>query len=415
MADNINKNQENTSPETAFGGRDPEFDKKYHRAANESFVKADKLLNELSRETEADKYNFLGFAIPALIIMIAAVSFALVNRGDIEEQLSVRFGINTLADGSYTENLNDVYESTLPFSDKIKTVGAALGFCEKPAAQEDDIPDAPPQPQEPAVSEPAVTEPAVTEPPVTQTEPTSPPETTVTEPTIPLDEVPTITMYAAETVNVRLGPSNEDAVIGCFITGNAVEVIEIRPDGWAEIKYDDIRAYVYAEYLEGGESSSDDHDDENPPEAQIINPDDYDTYTMISNASVNVRSTPGTNGAILGTFGTGDEVNVIEIEDNGWAAIVYGDMLAYVFADYLDEPSESEPQQPDEELQIPDEGTDGGEEELQIPDDSNTDGIIDEDYTESIVTLPPDEGSSPDGNSTDGGAYNITTDEGAAS
>ena len=78
MADNINKNQENTSPETAFGGRDPEFDKKYHRAANESFVKADKLLNELSRETEADKYNFLGFAIPALIIMIAAVSFALV-------------------------------------------------------------------------------------------------------------------------------------------------------------------------------------------------------------------------------------------------------------------------------------------------------------------------------------------------
>ena len=148
---------------------------------------------------------------------------------------------------------------------------------------------------------------------------------------------------------------------------------------------------------------------------RYINPDDYDTYTMISNASVNVRSTPGTNGAILGTFGTGDEVNVIEIEDNGWAAIVYGDMLAYVFADYLDEPSESEPQQPDEELQIPDEGTDSGEEELQIPDDSNTDGIIDEDYTESIVTLPPDEGSSPDGNSTDGGAYNITTDEGAAS
>ena len=415
MADNVNKNQENTSPETAFGGRDPEFDKKYHRAANESFVKADKLLNELSRETEADKYNFLGFAIPALIIMIAAVSFALVNRGDIEEQLSVRFGINTLADGSYTENLNDVYESTLPFSDKIKTVGAALGFCEKPAAQEDDIPDAPPQPQEPAVSEPAVTEPAVTEPPVTQTEPTSPPETTVTEPTIPLDEVPTITMYAAETVNVRLGPSNEDAVIGYFITGNAVEVIEIRPDGWAEIKYDDTRAYVYAEYLEGGGSSGGSRGDDDAPEAQIINPDDYDTYTMISNASVNVRSTPGTNGAILGTFGTGDEVNVIEIEDNGWAAIVYGDMLAYVFADYLDEPSESEPQQPDEELQIPDEGTDSGEEELQIPDDSNTDGIIDEDYTESIVTLPPDEGSSPDGNSTDGGAYNITTDEGAAS
>src|SRR5699024_11705773 len=52
------------------------------------------------------------------------------DLGDIEEMFDTKLSVDTVMDGSYTEMLNDIYESTLPFSDEIRTLGAYLGFCE---------------------------------------------------------------------------------------------------------------------------------------------------------------------------------------------------------------------------------------------------------------------------------------------
>ena len=69
------------SPPLKLGVKGDEFERRYRRAAMKSSAQADRLLNSLSRESSADKYNFLGFAIPALLILIIALSLTIISRG----------------------------------------------------------------------------------------------------------------------------------------------------------------------------------------------------------------------------------------------------------------------------------------------------------------------------------------------
>lgn len=59
------------------------------------------------------------------------------------------------------------------------------------------------------------------------------------------------------------------------------------------------------------------------------------TYVVTAN-NVNVRSGPGTNYAILGTYNANTEIKVKSI-DNGWAKFEYGSGYAYISADYIRE------------------------------------------------------------------------------
>ena len=368
-----------------LAARDDLFELKYHRAASSVYAPADRLLGELSRESKADKYNFLGFVLPTLLILLLALSFSIVGRGDIEEMFDTKLSVDTVMDGSYTEMLNDIYESTLPFSDEIRTLGAYLGFCDMP--QRDEPSDLPPEElPTPDVTEPEVTEPTVTEPeqPEVTTAPTTaePPATAETQTDIPVEEEDTFIMYASSTVHVRIGPSSEDAVIGYYNSGAAVEVIELRDDGWAEIVFDGIRAYLYSEYLVGDET----HDTPDVT-AEPIDPDSTETYLMYATASVNVRVAPDSESDRIGGFSAGDEVHVIEILDSGWAAIVYGDVKAYVFAEYIGYGDESS-----EEVVLPEEETG----EVTLPDEpdfsqngeeTSTESINSEDITDSIYDV----------------------------
>ncbi|MBQ6322709.1 MAG: SH3 domain-containing protein, partial [Lachnospiraceae bacterium] len=52
---------------------------------------------------------------------------------------------------------------------------------------------------------------------------------------------------------------------------------------------------------------------------------------------LNIRSTPGTDGEILGKLAAGEEVNVLSIQD-GWAQIEYQNKTAYISEKYLTAP-----------------------------------------------------------------------------
>lgn len=236
-------------PKFEIGVKGDEFDIKYSRAASKKSHDADKLLQELSRESKADKFNFLSLALPLVIIVIAALSFAFVSRGDIEEMFVYNFSLNTLADGSYTNQLDEIYNETLPFKEGIQRIGAWLGFIEgKPEEPEPIEPDLP-EVVLPEVTEPLVTtteattttEETTTTPPTT----TETPTTTTTEATVP----DTYVLYASATVNIRLEPSTDSMILGYFIANDEVNVIELRSDGWAKIYYSDMIAYCYGEYL----------------------------------------------------------------------------------------------------------------------------------------------------------------------
>lgn len=67
-------------------------------------------------------------------------------------------------------------------------------------------------------------------------------------------------------------------------------------------------------------------------ETEYIPPE---TYVMYACATVNIRLDPSPSGAILGYFVINEQVDVIEIEQSGWARILYNDMQAYVYEEYL--------------------------------------------------------------------------------
>lgn len=230
-----------------LGEKGDDFDIKYTKIANAKSHDADKLLQALSRESKADKYNFLSFSLPIVIIVIAALSFAFVSRGDIEEMFVIKPSVNTIIGGSYTDQLDEIYNETLPFKDAIKRVGAWLGFVEAEKRET-------PLEEVPEVTEPIVTEPVVTEPVVTTTEPattTAPPTSEIptttpeTEATVP----ETYTLYASATVNIRLAPNTDSAILGYFIANDEVQVIELLSNGWAKIYYSGMEAYCFGEYL----------------------------------------------------------------------------------------------------------------------------------------------------------------------
>ncbi len=241
---------ENTVPKFEIGVKGDEFDVKFSQVANKKSLDADRLLQELSRESKADKFNFLSLALPLVLIVIAALSFAFVSRGDIEEMFVYNFGFNTLADGSYTKQLDEIYNETLPFKDAIKRAGAWFGFTEG-EPEEPEGPDVEDLPETilPEVTEPLVTttEATTTTEEVTTTPPTTTetPTTTTTEATVP----DTYLLYASATVNIRLEPSTDAMILGYFIANDEVNVIELQSDGWAKIYYSGMVAYCYGEYL----------------------------------------------------------------------------------------------------------------------------------------------------------------------
>lgn len=59
--------------------------------------------------------------------------------------------------------------------------------------------------------------------------------------------------------------------------------------------------------------------------------------TYKTTANLNIRSTPGTDGEILGKLAAGEEVNVLSIQD-GWAQIEYQNKTAYISEKYLTAP-----------------------------------------------------------------------------
>ena len=104
----------------------------------------------------------------------------------------------------------------------------------------------------PASSPTTATE-APSEPPMEATEDTIPAETE-TEPLEPDSPAVTFveaneTVYAISTVNVRSGPSSDDAIIGSMSYGQSTQRTGIGSNGWSRVIYGGEEAYVYSSYL----------------------------------------------------------------------------------------------------------------------------------------------------------------------
>ncbi len=123
-------------------------------------------------------------------------------------------------------------------------------------------------------------------------------------------------------INVRNAPSTEGEVVGKIENAAVVTVLEEAGD-WYQIKTDTVQGYCKAEFflteLTGVEN--------------LIQPT---VTTAVCNATdyVNIRSTPSTDGDVVGIVYEGNAVTILEAKD-GWYHIKSGSVEGYSKAEYF--------------------------------------------------------------------------------
>lgn len=129
----------------------------------------------------------------------------------------------------------------------------------------------------------------------------------------------------SENLNVRNAAGTDAEKVGELPAGAGCEVLEVT-DGWAHIRSGKVEGYVSMDYLATGSRA-----EELAAQNQTL------TATVLAQA-LKVRKQPDTDHGTWGLAANGRELEVVEVLDNGWVSVVYGDGTdpAYVSGEYVD-------------------------------------------------------------------------------
>lgn len=235
-----------------------------------------------------------------------AVSF---DEPDVEATVPVEPSIETSAPENSSDALNEVDPAAVSFTDSDTVVSDSASHEEQdyPSATEVVQPESETEPSEPAIANSDAYD----------------------------------TVYTTTAVNYRLAPSVDSMRLGTLDAGTSVSRIGSSKDGWTEVIYEGLKAYVCSQYLSSASPQKNSSVDDTIP---VFDNDSVSfeatNETVYATTSVNVRSGPGTGYAKLGMCYRGNSVTRIGIGDNGWSKISYNGSEAYVCSDYL---SDSKP------------------------------------------------------------------------
>ena len=149
----------------------------------------------------------------------------------------------------------------------------------------------------------------------------------------PLSDDPTI-LYTAvqaittDTINVRSSDSESADRLGKIQKGTTVDVIEIRVNGWSKLIYEGKEAYVKNDYLQVIE-----------PEDEAGTGENVANGTVVTKATVNVRSQANTTSTRLGQVAEGTTLEWIKDVDGGFSKVIYEGQVGYIKSEYLDKKS----------------------------------------------------------------------------
>ena len=141
-------------------------------------------------------------------------------------------------------------------------------------------------------------------------------------------------------LNVRREPSTSAGIAGTLRHGEKVTVLE-SSGGWSRIQSSNLTGYVMTNYLVGEAGAL----PTATPTPQPTNaPSDGMATVELSSASsrLNVRKSPGTASAVVGTLRHGMQVEVMDTSD-GWCWIKSGSLTGYVVSRYLKTADGNEP------------------------------------------------------------------------
>ncbi len=139
-------------------------------------------------------------------------------------------------------------------------------------------------------------------------------------------------MYAiaTTTVNVRSSDSQQADRLGKVSEGTRLEVVEVRPNGWSKVMFENKEGYIKSEFLQMEETAAQPDAEGGESNAESVET----TGTVTATTNVNVRAKASETAEKLGKLLGGESVEMIAMEGD-WCKIKYNGQIGYVKAEYV--------------------------------------------------------------------------------
>ena len=125
-------------------------------------------------------------------------------------------------------------------------------------------------------------------------------------------------------LNIRQEPNENGKLIGKLPKDAACEILEIDENGWAHIKSGKVDGYCSTEFLYLGDAAF--------ARGQEV----ASMIALVNTQTLKVRGEPNTESIVITLIPQEEELEVVEIMDNGWIKFLLDDEEAYVSGDYVD-------------------------------------------------------------------------------
>ncbi len=156
------------------------------------------------------------------------------------------------------------------------------------------------------------------------------------------EAAPVITMVrATDVVNIRSSDSEEADKIDKAQIGQEFTLLEQRGNGWSKVAYNGGEAFIKSDYLEAVPEEVSDtqvaqtQQPAEEPEAAVASNNETSMGTVTVVESVKVRESASTSAESLGTAYTGEVLELLMKQADGWCRVRYNGQTAYVKSDYV--------------------------------------------------------------------------------
>ena len=154
---------------------------------------------------------------------------------------------------------------------------------------------------------------------------------------------PVITMVrTTDVVNIRSSDSEEADRIDKAQIGQEFTLLEQRGNGWSKVAYNGGEAFIKSDYLEEVPEEVSDtqvaqtQQPEEDAEAAVTSSNETSMGTVTVIESVKVRKSASTSAESLGTAYTGEVLELLMKQADGWSRVRYNGQTAYVKSEYVE-------------------------------------------------------------------------------
>lgn len=150
------------------------------------------------------------------------------------------------------------------------------------------------------------------------------------------EESTVITVKAITVVNVRNSDSEKADKVGKASEGQQFTLLEEKVNGWSKIDFEGQEAYIKTEFLEKvGQTVT-----ESAPTNNVTNEEaaaaSPSSGTATVKETIKLRKSASTDSEQLGVCYTGERLEVIEKQSDGWSKVKYNGKTGYVKSEFLE-------------------------------------------------------------------------------